>query len=161
MQAACVKYNGQGAVYSSDHLGQAARLKRGGHENKITGCKGLVGQMFVEPPDTDSLVQAMEIDNVVEVSLICPVCHGYNLNACIPVSGNNIIQGFCQKRTSLLYRIQAGGPEKHRRLGISFKAHGFLEKNFILFFLGTVVFGSVIELDHMIHGWIEFGLRRI
>ena len=48
IQAACVKYNGQAAVNPSDHLGQSARLKGRGHEDKITGCKGLVGQLFVE-----------------------------------------------------------------------------------------------------------------
>ena len=70
VQAAGVVGDGERAVLRSDHLWQPAGLEGRRHQDEVRRGVADVGQAFVEVADRDAVVQAVHLDDLVEVALV-------------------------------------------------------------------------------------------
>ncbi len=68
MQPAGVKHDGQGAIDSADHLGQAAGVRIAeGMSTKSAAGKGLVGQSSLNPQMLTRRADPMEPDDFMKI----------------------------------------------------------------------------------------------
>ena len=148
----------QAAVLRRDHLGESAGFERRWHEDEVTSCIGEVGELFVEVPHGDAVMEPAVSHDVVEVTLEISARDDDDLHV---VVCDQAVKDLREQLATLLNRVEARWPVKHRNVRIALESEALLEFQFVLPLPINVVLRAEVSGEVRVGGGIEDRIRSV
>ena len=123
--------DGDTSVVETDHLGEAAGLEGGGHEDKVARGESLTGELFFEVTDGDAVLEVMHCDDILKVAFEGAIADDNELEVIALIVGHDLMEDVGEELAALLNRVEPRGPEEEGSFVIDVEAEFFLEDDFV------------------------------